>query len=65
VAPDALMLVDATSAAGGMSVDVSETDAYYFATLSCWCAGSTGCSNQCGLSWAAKRTADSSARLYS
>jgi phosphoserine aminotransferase len=31
VAPDALMLVDATSAAGGMSVDVSETDAYYFA----------------------------------
>ena len=30
-APDALMLVDATSAAGGMSVDVSETDAYYFA----------------------------------
>ena len=31
VAPDALMLVDATSAAGAMSVDVSETDAYYFA----------------------------------
>jgi phosphoserine aminotransferase len=31
VAPDALMLVDATSAAGGMSVDVSETDGYYFA----------------------------------
>ena len=31
VAPDALMLVDATSAAGGMSVDVAETVAYYFA----------------------------------
>jgi phosphoserine aminotransferase len=31
VAPDALMLVDATSAAGGMSVHVAETDAYYFA----------------------------------
>jgi len=30
-APDALMLVDATSAAGGMSVDVAQTDAYYFA----------------------------------
>ena len=29
--PGALMLVDATSAAGGMAVDVSETDVYYFA----------------------------------
>jgi phosphoserine aminotransferase len=28
---DALMLVDATSAAGGMAVDITETDAYYFA----------------------------------
>nr|WP_269327148.1 phosphoserine transaminase [Kineosporia mesophila] len=28
---DALMLVDATSAAGGLPVDVSQTDAYYFA----------------------------------
>jgi phosphoserine aminotransferase len=28
---DALMLVDATSAAGGLSVDVTETDVYYFA----------------------------------
>jgi phosphoserine aminotransferase len=27
----ALMLVDATSAAGGMAVDLAETDAYYFA----------------------------------
>jgi phosphoserine aminotransferase len=30
-AGDALVLVDATSAAGGLPVDVSETDAYYFA----------------------------------
>jgi phosphoserine aminotransferase len=29
--PDALMLVDATSGAGGLPVDVRETDAYYFA----------------------------------
>jgi phosphoserine aminotransferase len=29
--PDALMLVDATSAAGGLAVDIGETDAYYFA----------------------------------
>jgi phosphoserine aminotransferase len=28
---DALMLVDATSAAGGLPVDIAETDAYYFA----------------------------------
>jgi phosphoserine aminotransferase len=28
---DALMLVDATSAAGGLSVDIAETDVYYFA----------------------------------
>lgn len=28
--PGALMLVDATSAAGGLDVDVSETDVYYF-----------------------------------
>ena len=31
VGDDALMLVDATSAAGGMAVDIAETDAYYFA----------------------------------
>jgi phosphoserine aminotransferase len=30
-APDALTLVDATSAAGGIDVDVAETDVYYFA----------------------------------
>ena len=29
--PDALVLVDATSAAGGLSVDVTQTDVYYFA----------------------------------
>lgn len=28
---DALVLIDATSAAGGLNVDVSETDVYYFA----------------------------------
>jgi phosphoserine aminotransferase len=28
---DALVLIDATSGAGGLSVDVSQTDAYYFA----------------------------------
>jgi phosphoserine aminotransferase len=31
VDPGALMLVDATSAAGGLAVDISETDVYYFA----------------------------------
>jgi phosphoserine aminotransferase len=31
VADDALMLVDATSAAGGITVDIAATDAYYFA----------------------------------
>lgn len=31
VAPDGLMLVDATSAAGGVEVDIAHTDAYYFA----------------------------------
>jgi phosphoserine aminotransferase len=29
--PDALMLHDATSAAGGLDVDIAQTDAYYFA----------------------------------
>jgi phosphoserine aminotransferase len=29
--PDALTVVDATSAAGGIDVDISETDVYYFA----------------------------------
>lgn len=30
-APDALTVVDATSAAGGIEIDVAETDVYYFA----------------------------------
>jgi phosphoserine aminotransferase len=33
--PDALMLHDATSAAGGLEVDVRESDAYYFAPQKC------------------------------
>jgi phosphoserine aminotransferase len=32
----ALHLVDATSAAGGLAVDISETDAYYFAPQKCF-----------------------------
>jgi phosphoserine aminotransferase len=30
-APDSLVIVDATSAAGGMAVDIAESDVYYFA----------------------------------
>jgi phosphoserine aminotransferase len=30
-APDALVLIDATSGAGGLPVDIAQTDAYYFA----------------------------------
>jgi phosphoserine aminotransferase len=37
---DALMLHDATSGAGGLDVDVSETDVYYFAPQKCF--GSDG-----------------------
>jgi phosphoserine aminotransferase len=33
---DALVLVDATSAAGGLPVDVRETDVYYFAPQKCF-----------------------------
>jgi len=33
--PGALMLHDATSAAGGLEVDLTETDAYYFAPQKC------------------------------
>lgn len=29
--PDALMIIDATSAAGGLAVDIAQTDVYYFA----------------------------------
>jgi phosphoserine aminotransferase len=35
-APDGLHLVDATSAAGGLAVDVGETDVYYFAPQKCF-----------------------------
>lgn len=34
--PDALVAVDATSAAGGLRVDVSQADAYYFAPQKCF-----------------------------
>jgi len=33
---DALVLIDATSGAGGLDVDISETDAYYFAPQKCF-----------------------------
>jgi len=35
---DALVLVDATSGAGGLPVDVSQTDVYYFAPQKCFAA---------------------------
>jgi phosphoserine aminotransferase len=35
---DALMMIDATSGAGGLPVDVSETDVYYFAPQKCFAA---------------------------
>jgi phosphoserine aminotransferase len=38
--PDALMLTDATSGAGGLDVDLTETDVYYFAPQKCF--GSDG-----------------------
>jgi len=34
--PGALLLVDATSAAGGLDVDVAESDVYYFAPQKCF-----------------------------
>jgi phosphoserine aminotransferase len=37
-ADDSLVLVDATSGAGGLPVDVSETDVYYFAPQKCFAA---------------------------
>jgi phosphoserine aminotransferase len=37
-AGDALVLVDATSGAGGLPVDVSQADAYYFAPQKCFAA---------------------------
>ncbi|HEX7743778.1 MAG TPA: phosphoserine transaminase [Micromonosporaceae bacterium] len=38
--PDALLLVDATSGAGGLPVDIGQTDVYYFAPQKCF--GSDG-----------------------
>ncbi|MUL44012.1 phosphoserine transaminase [Streptomonospora sp. PA3] len=35
-AEDALVMVDATSGAGGLPVDISETDVYYFAPQKCF-----------------------------
>ncbi|MDL4772688.1 MULTISPECIES: phosphoserine transaminase [Thermomonosporaceae] len=37
-ADDALVMVDATSGAGGLPVDVAETDVYYFAPQKCFAA---------------------------
>jgi phosphoserine aminotransferase len=37
-AGDALVLIDATSGAGGLPVDVAEADAYYFAPQKCFAA---------------------------
>jgi phosphoserine aminotransferase len=34
--PDALVLVDATSAAGGLPVDITQSDVYYFAPQKCF-----------------------------
>ncbi len=39
-APDALMLVDATSGAGGLAVDITQADVYYFSPQKCF--GSDG-----------------------
>jgi phosphoserine aminotransferase len=36
--PDALVLIDATSGAGGLPVEISQTDVYYFAPQKCFAA---------------------------
>jgi phosphoserine aminotransferase len=36
--PDALVLIDATSGAGGLPVDIAQTDTYYFAPQKCFAA---------------------------
>ncbi|MDQ1537119.1 MAG: phosphoserine aminotransferase [Actinomycetota bacterium] len=36
--PDALLLVDATSGAGGLPVDIAESDVYYFGPQKCFAA---------------------------
>ena len=37
-AGEALVLVDATSGAGGLTVDIAEVDVYYFAPQKCFAA---------------------------
>ncbi len=59
-ADGALMLVDATSIAGGVEVDVSETDLYYFAPQKCF--GSDG---GLWLALASPAAVERAARLHS
>jgi phosphoserine aminotransferase len=54
--PGALMLVDATSAAGGVEVDVRECDVYYFAPQKCLASD--------GGLWIALMSPDAIARAY-
>ncbi len=54
--PDALVLVDATSAAGGMPVDLSETDVYYFSPQKCF-------GGEAGL-WIAVMSPNATERVY-
>jgi len=54
--PGALMLVDATSAAGGVEVDVRECDVYYFAPQKCFASD--------GGLWIALMSPDAIARAY-
>ena len=44
--PDALMLVDATSSAGAMHVDLAQSDVYYFAPQKAF-AAEAGCGSRC------------------
>jgi phosphoserine aminotransferase len=53
--PDALVLIDATSGAGGLPVDVAQTDVYYFAPQKCFAAD--------GGLWVALMSADALARV--
>jgi phosphoserine aminotransferase len=55
--PGALMLHDATSAAGGLEVDLRETDVYYFAPQKCFAAD--------GGMWIALMSPAAIARAYS
>jgi phosphoserine aminotransferase len=53
--PDALVLIDATSGAGGLPVDVAQTDVYYFAPQKCFAAD--------GGLWVALMSGDALARV--